>query len=460
MKNLHSTTNFLNRIFGYCYLKSFLFVLLFFLESTFCIAQYNGYSLSTAGVRIYDASSSVLNEINKVPGIENRLVQIGSDISQSDFDNICSKFKWIKKFSVENNEEISDLSSLKKLKEMEFFQLKKCSPKEPISLEPLAELDSLKELHVISTSITGYDALRNLKALVSVSFEKSPLASLGFLSEMKQLKKLNLSGSTHTFQNYDSLGKLNKLTMLDVSYNHQATNETMDVFSDVTTLTKVNISECDRIKSLGFLYSSNSRLQEFYASGCDSIGNFDMLIRALKLKKVDVSHSSTKNIAFLKDKANLKELNVSHTLVSSIAELAVSVDLEKLDLSYSNVEDISVLSAMSKLKKLNLSHSKVTDVSSLSGCVSLTDFDCSDTQIASIEGMEACEKLTKINIGHTPIEHLQPFYSAKKIKEIILDEDIMSVHIEALQRRSPLIIINYSKPRKENVLENMEENKE
>ena len=425
-----------------------------------CSAQYNGYSLSTVSVRIYDASASVLNEIQKIPEIENRLVQFGTDISQSDFDAVCSKFKWIKKLVIENTQEITNVSSVKKLKELESLQLKKCHTQEPISLAPLAEVTSLKELLVIATDVIEYEALSELQNLESVSFEKSPLASLGFLSKMKQLKKLNISGRSHTFKNYDTLAALNQLTMLDVSYNPQATDATMDVFSDVATFTKVNVSECDRLKSLGFLYSSTSRLQEFYAIGCDSIGNFDMLIRATRLKKVDISHSSAKNVAFLKNKVNMKELNASHTQVSSVAELEPSVNMEKLDISYTNVSDISVLSVMDKLKRLNISHTLITDVSPLAGCISLTDFDCSHTQISSIEGMEHCDKLSRINIGYTLIEHLQPFYAAKKIKEIILDEDVLSVHTDALKRRSPLIIINYVKAETETTENEIEEQTE
>ncbi len=447
--NFLSTIAHFQLTISHCqFLKTIAVVLVFshFVFGSF--AQYNGFSLSTAGVRIYDASASVLSEINKVPEIENRLVQVGADISQSDFDNICTKFKWIKKLSVESSEEIDDLSSVKKLKELEFFQLKKCSPAKDISLAPLAECVMLKELNVIATNVCDYEALATLINLENISFENSELHSLGFLSQMKQLKKLNLAGNNHTFQNYDSLGKLNQLTMLNVAGNIQATDDNLDVFSDVTTFTKVTISNCDRIKSLGFLYSSTSRLQEFYAIDCDSIGNFDMLIRAVKLKKVDISHTPAKNVTFLRDKANLKELNASHTLVSSISELETSVNLEKLDISYTSIDDISVLNNMSSLKRLNLSHTLVTDVSPLAGCVSLTDFDCSHTQIASIEGMENCEKLSRINIGYTLIEHLQPFYSAKKIKEIVMNDNIMSVHIEALQRRSPLIVIDYVKSQK------------
>ncbi|MBQ4215061.1 MAG: hypothetical protein II663_02160 [Bacteroidales bacterium] len=106
------------------------------------VAQYNGYSLSTRGLRIYDASASVLAEINKIPNIENRLVQVGEGISQTDFDNICSKFKWMLKLSIEHSSgEITDLSSLKKVKNIEFLQLKNCADDEPISLAPVAELD-------------------------------------------------------------------------------------------------------------------------------------------------------------------------------------------------------------------------------------------------------------------------------------------------------------------------------
>lgn len=429
------------------HLFQWLIIFLVVISHSFSVfAQYNGYSLSTVGVRIYDASASVLNEINKIKDIEKRLVQLGEGSSQSDFDNVCAKFKWMKKISIENtNGSITDLSSLKKIKELEFFQLKNASNAEPISIAALGDIDSLKEIKIISTDVIGYEEISNLTNLESVTFEKSPLSSLGFLSNLKQLKRLNLSGNNHTFQNYDTLAKLNKLTQLDVSYNPQATTESLDIFSDVSTLTKVNVSECDNLKSLGFLYSSTSRLQEFYAVGCDSIGNFDMLIRASKLKKVDLSNSSAKNVAFLKNKANMRELNISHTSVSSIAELQPSVDLEKLDISWTDVEDISVLSEMSKLKRLNLSHSKVVDVSALAGCVSLVDFDCSNTQISSVEGMENCEKLTKINIGQSPLENLRPFYSAKKIKEIIVNENTPQVHLEALKRRSPLIIINYAK---------------
>ena len=105
-------------------MRKFFCVIVLFFWVIVCPAQYNGYSLSTVSVRIYDASASVLNEIQKIPEIENRIVQFGTDISQSDFDAVCSKFKWIKKLVVENTQEIINVSSVKKLKELESLQLK------------------------------------------------------------------------------------------------------------------------------------------------------------------------------------------------------------------------------------------------------------------------------------------------------------------------------------------------
>ncbi len=412
--------------------------------SFFATAQYNGYALSAAGIRIYDASASVLSEINKIDGKEKRLVQIGAETSQSDFDNICSKLKWIEKFSIEKTTEITDLSSLKKLKQLEYLKIDNGthSTNDSISLAALAEIITLKELHILGKRTIDVEVLANLVELESVSFVNTQLQSLGFLAEIKGLKKLNISGENHTFTNYDTLGKLNQLTLLDVSYNPQATSENLDVFSDVSTLTKVDVSHCQNLKSLGFLYGSTGKLQEFYAIGCTNIGNFDMLIRCYKLKKVDLSNSSAKNVKFLTNKQYIKDLRLAHTEVSSITDLAQSVELERLDISYTKVDSIDFLQNMSKLKRLNISNSNVTDVSALSGCTALTDFDCSHTPITSINGMEQCINLTKINIGHTTISDLTPFYSAKKIKSIIINENVQPAELEALKRRSPLIIID------------------
>lgn len=451
-------SNFLSTIahfqlsISYCQFCKTIVVVLVFLHIVFCAsAQYNGFSLSTAGVRIYDASASVLSEINKVPEIENRLVQVGADISQSDFDNICSKFKWIKKLSIENSEEIIDLSSVKKLKELEYLQLKNCSGADSISLAPFAELLSLKTLLIVNTAIYDYETLSSLTNLETLSFEKSPIASLDFLTQMTQLKKLNLLGSNHTFKNYDALGKLQQLTYLNVAGNPQATTDNLDVFSDVATFTKVDVSGCKHLKSLTFLYSSAARLQEFFASGCDSIGNFDILMRAAKLKKVDISNTTAKNITFLRNKVNMKELHIHGTSVQSIEELVDCVNMEILDISSTQVKDVSMLSGMSKLKRLNISSTEVEDVSALSGCPSLVWFDCTAAHnLASVEGMEACEKLNKVYLGKTLIRDLKPLYAAKKITYIQVDEEVPQVHLEALQRRSPLIVIDKVKVNQEN----------
>lgn len=412
--------------------------------SFFSVAQYNGYALSAAGIRIYDASASVLSEINKIDGKEKRLVQIGAETSQADFDNICSKLKWIEKFSIEKTTDITDFSSLKKLKQLEYLKIDNGNTPsdDSISLEPLSELIGLKEIHVLGKRTTHVEAISNLTELESVSFVNTQLESLGFLSQMKGLKKLNISGSNHKFINYDTLAKLNQLTTLELTYNPQATSDNLDVFSDVSTLTKVDVSHCENLKSLGFLYGSTGKLQEFYAIGCTSIGNFDMLIRCQKLKKVDLSHSSAKNVKFLTNKQNIKDLRLAHTEVSSISDLAQSIELERLDISYTKVDSIDFLQNMSKLKRLNISNSNITNVSALAGCVALIDFDCSNTPVSSVSGMEQCINLSKINIGHTTISDLTPFYSAKKIKSIIINEYVQPAELEALKRRSPLIIID------------------
>ena len=55
------------------FMKKYILLLIVCFTTLSVNAQYNGYSLSTVGIRVYDASASVLSEINKIPNIEKRL---------------------------------------------------------------------------------------------------------------------------------------------------------------------------------------------------------------------------------------------------------------------------------------------------------------------------------------------------------------------------------------------------
>ncbi len=410
------------------------------------LAQTEGYAFSSVGIRIYDVSASVLAEVNRIPDKEKRLVQIDcSTLSQSDFNGVIAKLKWVKKLSIEKSSGlIDDINAVGKLKDLEVFHMSNfTTTQNPISLAPLRDLTALKELIISDSQISGADTLRTLVNLQSVSFENSDINTLGFLASMPQLEKLNIAGKHHTFQNYDTLRTLTDLRSLDISENPQATTENVEAFSDFTMLTNVRIASCP-LSSLSFLYSSASRLQTFDASSCPNIANFDLLMRASKLKKVNISNTAAKTITFAKNKVDLKDLRLANTEVESIEALASSINLEWLDISNTKVQDISALVGMTKLKRLLMSHcSAVADVKALSGCESLKVFDCSHSQLASIDGLERCTNLSVIDLSYTMVTDLKPLFSAKKIERLTLDKaNAQQVQLDVLKKRSPLIIIN------------------
>lgn len=427
-----------------------IFLLLISVAFSICsVAQTEGYAFSSVGIRIYDVSASVLAEVSRIPDKEKRLVQIDcSALSQSDFNGVIAKLKWAKKLSIEKSSGlISDIDAVQKLKDLEVFHMSNfAATVNPISLAPLRQLTALRELIITNSQICDADTLRTLVNVESVSFENSSINALGFLASMPQLKKLNIAGNHHTFQNYDTLRALTDLRLLDISENPQATTENVEAFSDFSMLTNVNISSCP-LSSLSFLYSSASRLQTFEASNCPNISNFDLLMRASKLKKVNISNTEAKTITFAKNKVDLKDLRLANTKVESIEALVSSINMEWLDISNTQVQDLSPLAGMTKLKRFYMPHcNAVTDVKPLAGCEALKVLDCSHSQLSSIEGLETCTNLSVIDLSKTMVTDLKPLFSAKKIERLTLDlhaeTTAQQVQLDVLKKRSPLIVIN------------------
>ncbi len=412
-------------------------------------AQTEGYAFSSVGIRIYDISASVLSEVNRIPDKEKRLVQIDcSALSQSDFNGVIAKLKWAKKLSIEKSSGLIDnINAVGKLKDLEVFHMSNfTTTQNPISLAPLRYLTALKELIITDSQISGADTLRTLVNLQTVSFENTDINTLGFLTSMPLLEKLNIAGKHHTFQNYDTLRTLTNLRSLNISENPQATTENVEAFSDFTMLTNVSIASCP-LSSLSFLYSSASRLQTFDARDCPNIANFDLLMRASKLKKVNISNTAAKTITFAKNKVNLKDLRLANTEVESIEALVYSINLEWLDISNTKVQDLLPLTGMAKLKRLFMSNcTAITDLRPLAGCESLKVLDCSHTQLASIEGLETCTNLSVIDLSYTLVTDLKPLFSVKKIERLNLDlhaeTSAQQVQLDVLKQQFPLIVVN------------------
>ena len=136
-----------------------------------------------------------------------------------------------------------------------------------------------------------------------------------------------------------------------------------------------------------FSYMSNNLLElnlPYYKG--DSI---DKIINLVKLKKLNLKHSSISDIYHIRRLENLEELNFEHnTNLVNIFPISFLKNLKKLNLSdCRNLEDISYLESNTKLQELKLSETKVSDLKPLKnlkdlvsldlfGCYEITDIKC------------------------------------------------------------------------------------
>lgn len=402
------------------------------------------FTSTSNSIKINTVLPSTLSDINKIDGKEEKVVIISKTVNQEDFDKICSKLKWIKRLNVDyDNLYLTNITSISNLKNLENLRVRNAlnSHKSPFSLTPLTEIISLKEIDFYNTNVTNTEALATLVNLEKIVFYKSAVNSIDFLNATPLVKELNLYGDNHTFTNYSSLKNLQKLRILDISYNRVAIDENLKDIENLTEIRELYVENAGGITTLQFL-ANYDKLQTLNCDNNPNIVDFSGLKDLISLKKVSLTGDLITSINFLSNKSELRELNLGHTSITDISPLASCINIEKLFLNNTSIADISVLSNITKIKKLYIQNTPISDISSLSKLLELNELDISNTKITDISSLSNCKKLSSISIANTTISDIKPLYSVDKLGSIEINPLIPKAQQEALQVRFPLVRIN------------------
>ncbi|MEN8248430.1 MAG: leucine-rich repeat domain-containing protein [Bacteroidota bacterium] len=316
------------------------------------------------------ATKEAIETINSIENVSNKRVAISKLATQEDFDVVCSSLSWIRKLEIASrNEFINNINSINKLTSLTELKISslKSSNDNPLDLNPLKTLVSLKKLDFYATKVKNTDALKVLTNLEDVSFYMSSVSSISFLEGTPKIKKLNLYGFGHTFENYEPIAKLEYLEEINIYMNKQANDENLEPFKSLNSLKKISMSNNKIITTLDFLENC-TQMERIDASWCTGIADFSALVNMPKLKILKVSDSKLDNLSFLKDKLNLTTLDVSGTMISDISLLSECVNLEKIDISETSVTDISALNKCVNIEDINVSKTTVSDISPLFDC--------------------------------------------------------------------------------------------
>ncbi|ORY40650.1 L domain-like protein [Rhizoclosmatium globosum] len=225
-------------------------------------------------------------------------------------------------------------------------------------LTPLSLLSQLETLNLAQCSSSDYDALRDLINLKVLDIRQSPdLTCLKFLSTMTQLKVLYLS-ETHV-TNLSPLLYCSDITCLEVSFCP---------ISDISVLANLT-----SLKSL--------------CLGRTKVEDISPIAKLKRLESLSLTNIRSPDLSALSELCTqLTNLTLSHCSMTNQNGQALSVfsRLQTLDLDYNaDVSDLSFLSSHQHLKVLSISHTGVVDIASLVNISTLRLLYCWGTRVVT-----------------------------------------------------------------------------
>lgn len=304
-----------------------------------------------------------------------------------------------------------------------------------------------------SDTSTDFSGIENFINLESLKFDGGAFSddSLKSIGKLTKLTKLNISGSTISgITSLDSLKSLTNLQELTIDIYLGTTTSVSD-FSPLKNLTKLtklriatkSVTSLDPIKSLTklqelYLQDGNGRckisdiskltnfkdLEDLNIGVTKSVTSLEPLKDLTKLKNVEVWGSKFSDLSPLSEK-NLDELHISEYTGSDSSVISSFTNLSFLELGRAeNIKDFSFVSKFTKLKRLFLSESYVSSLEPLKNLTNLTELDISG-DFSDLTPLHALTNLTRLG-ARGDFSDLTPLKDLTKLRTLTLSSDNLS----------------------------------
>ncbi len=338
----------------------------------------------------------------------------------------------IKKLDLTDDDEISDLSVLRKMKGMETLCCQ--GMKQMTDLDDIAGMANLKQLYLANTGLRSIDRIGMLKKLENVSlYECYDVDSLSPLKELPALKTLNLSGlSRKVLQTVDLDVTLDYLGLFYC--NSKSVSELIDSMPE---LGGIGISS-DSV-SIGRL---KEKLKNLKTLSLDEytlpVGQLTELsgLESLTIQKNGGGQEEREQLARLPFRKlyRLKELTIYMGFDNSVksfdmAEIAQLPVLEQLDLYLPGTrpDNLQEIGSLTKLRELDLSCSFGGDFRGITELRNLVTLNLYDTYHANDSHSQytfpalASEKLENISLSSSECNNYSALGNLVQCKKLELD---------------------------------------
>lgn len=139
----------------------------------------------------------------------------------------------------------------------------------------------------------------------------------------------------------------------------------------------------------------------------------DLLAQCIHLRKLDLRAvkilPKPKTLRALK---NLEYLDMSHTSLKDISFLKGLVNIEQLYLNHTLVEDVGILQNLEFLNYLNLAHTRIQEVTALQNLTWLEYLEIERNPIRDISCLKEMEQLCRLSVSCEFLEPYPPIWYA------------------------------------------------
>ena len=251
--------------------------------------------------------------------------------------------------------------------------------------------------------------MKYMTALEELNLSDNNITNLSFLSDLTNIKKLNISNSNYFESMNDDvidisvLGKLHELKELDISGNRIVSLEPLIELKNLRVLNVSNnmIDSFDAIKVM-----SNLEQLDISNNPADTLEiGFMNKLTILNASRTNFKDQNTglKKLDFQNDNffPNLKELNLCKSNLgpmglSGIKSLA---KLEILDVSACNISDLTDIGELTNLKKLSLYNNSVENVNALINLRNLEYLHLGGNLLNDLSPLTILEKLEYLDLS-------------------------------------------------------------
>ena len=259
---------------------------------------------------------------------------------------------------------------------------------------------------------------------------------LSYISGLAELVKLTVTGTSVSPEELKIIGNLPMLEELVLSGCGLTTTtglenaEKLKVL-DLSDNTLRNIDVIANMPALQTLYLQNNTVTDLSAlSSCKD------------LRKLDVSHNALTSLSPIGTLTDLYWVNAADNAITEISQLRNLTDLTHLSLAANQITDISALAACTELMELNLSDNAITSILVLEDHMELTHLDFSHNQVTELPAWSKDIALIEINGSYNQLTTLAPLAGLQSLNSIYMDYNAEITSVEELASCPVLVLVN------------------